>query len=120
MNAPVTKSLEYPYSIKDTNYLVKILIVSASDDLEIINIDKKENEGFIYTLSVLTEPRIPTEIIDVSIDLFFIIDHGGINRIGHLENGVFIDSEENPFIQILAVNVLEVLMIEGDSGHFTY
>jgi len=119
MNAPVTKSVEYPYSIQATNYLVKVLIVSAPDDLEITNIDKEENEGFIYTLSVLTEPRISTEIFDIPKDLIFIIGDGGTNRLGYLQNGIFVDSEENSFIQVLEVNVLDVLMIEGDSGHFT-
>lgn len=119
MNGPVTKSVEYPYSIQATNYLVKVLIVSAPDDLEITNIDKEENEGFIYTLSVLTEPRISTKILDIPKDLIFIIGDGRTNRLGYLQNGIFVDSEGNSFIQGLEVNVLEVLMIEGDSGHFT-
>jgi hypothetical protein len=119
MNAPVNKSVEYPYSIQDTTYLVKVLIISASDDLEITNIDREENEGFIYTISVLAEPNVPANIFDISKDLIFIIGNGGINRLGYLKGNVLTDVEENSFIQVLEVHILEVLMIEGDSGHFT-
>lgn len=119
MNAPVTKSVEYPYSIQDTTYLVKVLIVLASDDLQITNIDREEYEGFIYTISVLAEPNVPANIFDMSKDLIFIIGKGGINHLGYLTEGIFIDVEENSFVQVLEVHILEVLIIEGDSGHFT-
>ena len=114
----ISKSVEYIYSAQNKEYTVKALIVSAPEELEINNVDKEDNEGFIFTIFASTQPELPIDIFDAAKNLIFIIGNGGDNRIGILEDNTFVEIKENAFIRVLKVNVLEVLLIEGNSGHF--
>ncbi|WP_428327882.1 hypothetical protein [Mucilaginibacter sp.] len=86
--------------------------------MKIKNIDTDENKGYIFQISVLTQPALPKDYFDPSKNLIFIIGNGGGNQIGYLEEEVFIEIVNSEFISGLEVNVLEVLTIAGDSGHF--
>lgn len=112
------KLLEYSDSIQNKEYQVKALVVSISEELEIKNIDKEENDGFIFNVSVSTEPKLPTEFLDTAKKLIFIIGIGGDSLLGYLNDNIFIELEENEFLQTLHVRVLEILTIEGNTGHF--
>jgi hypothetical protein len=113
-----SKSVEYSDSIQDMEYLVKALIVSAPEELEIKNMDEEENKGFIFTISILIEPDLPQEFLLPAKNLIFIIGKDGLSRLVYIANGNFMDIAENTFNRRLKVNILEVLLIEGNSGHF--
>lgn len=115
----VIKSLEFKDVVQDIEYLIKVFIISAPEDLEITNIDHEANKGFIYQISIQTEPQLPDTILKISENLIFVISGEGLTKMGHLENGQFIEIEDNEFADHLQVNILEVLMLAGDTGHFT-
>jgi|GEM_PF-888175 len=115
----IINSLEFKEVIQDMEYLIKVLITSAPEDLEIINIDHEANKGFVYQIVVQTEPQLSDTILKISENLIFVIGSDGLTRIGHLQNGQFIEIEDNEFADHLQVNILEVLMLVGDTGHFT-
>ncbi len=112
------KSLEYEDLIQDQEYKVKAFISSAPEELELTNIDIKENKGFIFKISVSTEPKLPVHVEDIDRDLIYIIGNGGDNRLGYLNNDTFVELEENRFLQGLEANVLSILLIAGDTGNF--
>jgi len=113
-----SKSIEYTDSIQNTEYLVKALVVSAPDELKITNIDEEENKGFIFTISISTQPELPSALLDTATNLIFIVGNDGNNRLGYIEDDNFVEIDENVFTRMLHVNVLQVLMIEGNTGHF--
>lgn len=115
----VMKSLEFKELVQDIEYLIKVFIISAPEDLKIINIDHESNKGFIYQISLQTEPQLPDTILKISENLIFVIGRDGLTKIGHLQNGQFIEIDDNEFADHLQVNILEVLMLAGDTGHFT-
>ncbi|MDV4116859.1 hypothetical protein [Elizabethkingia anophelis] len=112
------KIIEYNYVEDDHNYHVKAFVVSIPEDLKIKNIDHEENDGFIFHVKVLIEPELPTEIFDVSREMIFVVVSGGDHLFGYIDNGQFVKFQENFFIQLLNAQVLQVLMMTGDSGHY--
>ena len=114
----IIKSLEFNAIIQDIEYLIKVFIISAPDDLGIINIDHETSKGFIYQVSIQTEPQLPDTMLNISENLTFVIGSDGLTMIGHLKNGHFLEIEDNEFANHLQVNILEVLILLGDTGDF--
>ncbi|WP_073552133.1 MULTISPECIES: hypothetical protein [Elizabethkingia] len=118
MNNFTNKIIEYNYVEDDRNFYVKAFIVSIPEDLKIENIDHHENEGFIFHVRVLIKPEFPVEIFDISKEMIFIVINGGDHQFGYIDNGQFVKFQESSFIQLLHVQVLQALMMAGDSGHY--
>jgi hypothetical protein len=113
------KSIAYHDLIQEIEYLVEVFIMSAPDDLAITNIDQEANKGFIYQVTARTTPDLPVSILDIVSGFIFIIGTDGFTQIGHLQDNEFIEIEENEFAAGLQANVLEVLLLAGDTGDYT-
>lgn len=118
MTQTIIKSLEYEEFFEDRIYMIRALIVSAPEELEISNVDKEEHNDFLFKISVCTEPKLNTNIADINSDLIYLIGKNGDNRLGHIIDNAFAELEETRFLQRLESNVLSVLMFAGDTGHF--
>jgi hypothetical protein len=118
MESIVSKSVEYVDLIEGQEYNVKVFIISAPEEMELDNIDMPDNKGFIFKLLVSAQPSLTNEIFDASKDMAFIIGIGEETKMGYIEHNSFIEIDENDFLQGLGANVLEVLMIEGNTGSF--
>lgn len=118
MTETTIKSLEYEDFIEDKIYKIKALVISAPEELEISNIDKEEQNGFLFKVSVSTEPEVDGSVPYINNDLIYLIGDSGDNRLGHMINKAFVELEESRFLQRLEANVLSVLMLAGDTGHF--
>ena len=118
MKKTTAKSFEEKIVFEEKEYLVKVSILSVSEDAEFENIDKEENEGFIYYINISSEPALPIELIDTSNRLIFVLLNGGECRLGYLQNSTLIDLEESLFVTGLQASIIEVLAIVGDTGNF--
>lgn len=112
------KSFEYTYLVADCEYKMKVLIVSAPEDIEISNIDTEEANGFIFKVAVSTEPQISPEYFETAKQYVFGFGREGEHRFGYLENGNLVEPVQNRFIQVLMLNIQQILMIAGNEGHF--
>ncbi|MDL2141695.1 hypothetical protein QQY79_04120 [Flavobacterium tructae] len=118
MENQTNKSLEFKFVNKDVEYVIKVLIVSAEEDLEIKNIEKLVYEEFTFIISVLSYPELPKDLVNNSVNLIYILENGGQTRIGYLHNSSFIECDNNIFIRTLKAHILEVLLLSGDDGHY--
>lgn len=113
------KSVAYHDLIREIEYMVEVFVMSAPDDLVITNIDQEVNKGFIYKVTTRTTPDLPAGILDIAPGFIFIIGTNGFTQIGQLQDDTFIEIEENEFVAGLQANVLEVLLLAGDTGDYT-
>jgi hypothetical protein len=113
-----SKSVQYVCTIEDIEYTVKALITSLPEEIEITNVEREENTDFVFSVNVITEPKLPREIFDDSKSLIYSIGYGSDNLLGYLVNGELIASDENLFSTTLEATVLEVLLIARNSGNF--
>jgi hypothetical protein len=118
MKDQISKSVEFNTIVKEVEYNVKALIISAPEDIEIKNIDMDANEGYVFIVPLSIHPLISKEIIDTSNQLIFIIGENEADKLGYLINCNFHEIKEVSFVRQLKVNLLEVLMIAGNEGHF--
>lgn len=112
------KSFEYTDIVEGIEYKIKVLIVSAPDDIQISNVDTQEAKGFIFNIAVSTEPRISNDYFDTAKQYVYVFGQEGEHKFGYLENGNLVETAENRFIQLLTVHTQEILMIAGNEGHF--
>ncbi len=119
MSNIVSKSVDYFDVIDGKEQLIKAAVMTAPRELEISNLRSDDNHDFIFLASVNTEIPLPPSIIDNSRTIIFYIGKGEENSIGYLENNLFREIPESRFIQKLMVNLFEILVLSGDSGHFT-
>ncbi len=118
MKDQINKSLEFKIEVKEVEYNVKALLISAPKDLEIKNIEMEENEGYIFNILLSIEPFSLRDIVDTSNELIFIVGENEMNRFGYLIDSFFQEIEDNSFIRLLKLNILEVLLIAGNTGHY--
>lgn len=50
MDEFIIKSFEYTDIIADDEYSIKVLIISAPEDIEISNVDTEDAKGFIFNI----------------------------------------------------------------------
>lgn len=119
MDNLIIKSITYHDLIEEIEYQVEVFIMTAPDDLVITNIDQEANKGFIYQVNAKVTPDLPIDILNTAPGFIFIIGTDGFTRIGYLRDREFSEIEENRFAQGLQTNVLEVLLLAGDTGSFS-
>lgn len=118
MESQINKSLEFKFVNQEMEYLTKVYIVSADEDLEINNLEKEIYEGFAFFLSISSHPKIPKDMLEKSENLVYILENGGQSRIGFLEENDFVQFDETIFTKTIKAYVLELLLLSGNEGQF--
>ncbi|UKB80242.1 hypothetical protein [Chryseobacterium sp. MEBOG07] len=103
-------------------YCIKGMIISINDEEidKIENLGSKEYSEAVFKIIVSSEPSIDLELFNLSTTKIFIIGYNGKEgQLGYIKNMQFIpDDGENHLVNIISTNILEVLMLNGKSGHF--
>ncbi len=69
----------------------------------------EENECYIFNILLSIEQLLLRDIIEVSNELIFTVGENEMNRFGYLIDSLFQEIEDNSFIRLLKLNILEVL-----------
>lgn len=117
MENQIKKSLEFKFSYEGVTYMVQSFVISADSELVLENIAKELYAGFVYHLSFATEPKLPEYLVENS-NLVYIIENGGVTRMGYLRGSDFVECESTIFVNALMARTLELLMMPGDSGNY--
>lgn len=103
-------------------YCIKGMITSLNDEEidKIENLGSKEYSEAVFKIIVSSEPSVDMELFNLSTAKIFIVGYNGREgQLGYLKNMQFIpDDGENHLVNVISTNVLEVLMLNGKSGHF--
>ncbi|MDR6921223.1 hypothetical protein SAMN05421786_103237 [Chryseobacterium ureilyticum] len=104
-------------------YIIKGIITSLNDEEidTIENLGSKEYSEAVFKVMVSSEPLVDLELFNISTTKIYIVGYKGREgQLGYLKNMQFIpDDEENHFVNVISTNILSVLMLNGNSGHFT-
>ncbi|MDR6460455.1 hypothetical protein J2786_003589 [Chryseobacterium vietnamense] len=118
----INKTFEFHYEIGDEIITVKGIITSftCSDDISLDNVDTDNYRDAIFDVSLLVEPAINSKIFNLDCPLVYIVGFGGRDgQLGHVKNHHFVPvDDQDELVQAVSTSILEVLMMNGQSGHF--
>ncbi|MEN5380123.1 hypothetical protein [Sphingobacterium kitahiroshimense] len=120
--AEVNKTFEFHYEVEDKKYSVKGIVASfdcnEEASLENLNLDRYKDS--IYNVSLVCEPVLNLEIFKLQYPVVYIIGYNEKEgQLGYIIDKKFIpDQGENDLVDLISASILEVLLINGDSGHF--
>ncbi|SMC38275.1 hypothetical protein [Chryseobacterium sp. YR221] len=101
---------------------VKGIITSLSDDEldNIQNLESEEYSGAVFKIQVLTAPELGATYFESETLKIFIVGYKGKDgQLGSIENAEFKPfHSEDMTIRKISLNILEVLLINGNSGHY--
>lgn len=101
---------------------VKGIITSLSEDeLEgIKNLQTNEYSEAVFKVLVLTVPELGAQYFETTTPKVYIVGYEGREgQLGSIENDEFIPYEGDDIVtRKIALNILEVLMLNGTTGHF--
>lgn len=115
----ISKTVQYTYNVEDASYLINVAILSVDEETQIEGIDNERDKGFIYEVSIASEPALPAAIFEMKNNLIFILGISGAHQFGFVQGGKFTALDGSRFIQTVEARLLEVLMIAGNTGNFT-
>jgi len=118
MSSTTTKTLELKVQLADQEYSIHVSMLSIPDELEFGNVDMDESREFLFSIHVRSDKEMPAEVFDKTKRYFVFFRGKDDTVLAYEENGSLIDVLESDFTQFLLARVMEVIMIEGDSGHF--
>ncbi|WES99332.1 hypothetical protein P2W68_06870 [Chryseobacterium arthrosphaerae] len=103
-------------------YLIKGIITSLNDEEidKIENLGSKEYSEAVFKVIINSEPSVDLKLFNLSITNIFIVGYNGREgQLGYLKNMQFVpDDGKNHLVNIISTNILEVLILNGNSGHF--
>lgn len=110
----------FELQLQDTS--VKGIVTSLTDDEidEIKNLGKENYSGVVFKVLVLTAPELGAHYFDPpSLRTYVIGYEGKEGQLGLIESDEFIPYEGNNFIiRKIATSILDVLVLNGKTGHF--
>ena len=116
------KTFEFHHEINDVTYTVKGIITSfdCNEDINIKNLDIQQHKDAIFNVSLTCSPQADLKIFDNSTAVVYVVAYNGREgQLGYVQDNVFIEeNDENPLLEQVSVDILEVLIIDG-SGHFS-
>lgn len=120
--AEVNKTFEFHYELEDMIYSVKGIVASfdcnEEASLEYLNLDRYKDS--VYNVSLVCEPASNLEIFNLQHPVVYIIGYNEQEgQLGYIIEKKFIpDQGENDLVNLISSSILEVLLINGNSGHF--
>lgn len=112
------KTFEYTDNVASDEHKIKVSILSASENIEISNVDTEKVNGYIFNIVISSEPNISVDYFDMTKQYIYIFGREGEHKFGYLENNNLVELVENRFIQLLTVHIQEILMVAGNAGYF--
>ncbi|MGH1517645.1 hypothetical protein [Chryseobacterium sp. JK1] len=102
---------------------VKGIITTLSDNEidEIKNLGSKEYSGTVFKTLVLTVPELGATYFETETPKIYVVGYKGKEgQLGSIESGEFkpLDSEDM-IVRKISLNILQVLLINSNTGHFT-
>lgn len=102
---------------------VKGIITSLTNEEieEIKNLRKEDFSGAAFKVTVLTVPELSAKYFETNTPKVYVLGYKGKEgQLGSIESGEFIPYEgEDIIIRKIAVDILEVILLNGNTGHFT-
>lgn len=94
MTEAIMKSIEYTDQIQEANYLINAFIVSAPEGTELTNIDMEEYSGYIFKISLQTEPRLPINIMNNQEGVLLLLGSNENIQIGYIIDNAFVEMKK--------------------------
>lgn len=120
--AEVNKTFEFHYELEDKIYSVKGIIASfdCNEEASLENLNLKRYKDLIYNVSLVSEPASNLEIFNLQHPVVYIIGYNEQeSQLGYIIEKKFVPEQgENDLVNLISASILEVLLINGDSGHF--
>ena len=112
---PTDKTMAFSWLDDEKEYGIITNIKSVADDFHIDNMESKNYCNYTYKIDLTSQPSLPDNIIADSDGLNFIIFNGDC-ALGTVRNGYWEELPDEGFFQHLKVNILEILLLNGDEG----
>ncbi|QXV63727.1 hypothetical protein INP83_11465 [Mucilaginibacter sp. 21P] len=109
------KTVAFSWFDDEKEYGIIAAIKSVDEDFIIENMESTTYVGFTYEIGVTSHPALPEEITVNFEGMTFIVFLGDC-ALGVVRNSYWSELPDEGFFQHLKVNVLEILLLNGDEG----